>query len=718
MTLKSNPRYMQNRELSWLRFDHRVLEEASCPTIPLLERLNFVNIFTTNLDEFFMVRVGSLTDYMTYAPDYLDNKTGMTAEDQLDAIFQACAPLYEERDRAYADVMHQLKKNGLAALQMEELNRDEQKEVERYFKSSILPVLSPQIIDPRHPFPHLNNKQLTVAATLEQKDHRLLGLIPLPSMIQRLFFLSGEERRFLLAEDIIRFYAEKVFRIYKVSHAAVICVTRNADLDTDAGFDEDLDYRQYMSNMLKKRRRLTPVRLEVQGALAEESMKFLCQKLKLTPPQVFYSQTPLDLSFWSQLPKVLSPAQRQELVRPPFVPQSSPAFSGRGSITEQLQNQGDVLLSFPFESMQPFLQLIRESAFDPDVISIKITLYRIARQSKLAESLISAAENGKEVTVLMELRARFDEQNNIEWANRLEEAGCRVIYGMDGYKVHSKICLITRREQGQVRYITQIGTGNYNEKTAKLYTDYSYMTRDPVIGADAAAFFANMGLGNLEGIYQKLWVAPVSFKSNILAGIDEQIRLCRQGLPGRLTFKCNSVTDKDIIQKLREASQAGVQIRMLVRGICCLLPGVPGETENIHIRSLVGQFLEHSRVYCFGEGENCRLYISSGDIMTRNTERRVEIACPILPEHLRRQILSMLDTMFRDDEKARILQPDGTYALPPQGETPLCAQEHFISHLPRFAPPRSQSLRCGEDDQKPHKGIFGLGSVLFRRKTK
>ena len=424
MTLKSNPRYMQNRELSWLRFNHRVLEEASCPTIPLLERLNFVNIFTTNLDEFFMVRVGSLTDYMAYAPDYVDNKTGMTAEDQLDAIFQACAPLYQERDRTYADVMHQLKKNGLTALQMEELNRDEQNEVERYFKSSILPVLSPQIIDPRHPFPHLNNKQLTVAATLEQKDHRLLGLIPLPSMIQRLFFLSGEERRFLLAEDIIRFYAEQVFQIYKVSHAAVICVTRNADLDTDAGFDEDLDYRQYMSNMLKKRRRLTPVRLEVQGALAEESIKFLCQKLKLTPPQVFYSQTPLDLSFWSQLPKVLSPAQRQELVRPPFVPQNSPAFSGRGSITEQLQSQGDVLLSFPFESMQPFLQLIRESAFDPDVISIKITLYRIARQSKLAEYLISAAENGKEVTVLMELRARFDEQNNIEWADQLEEAGC------------------------------------------------------------------------------------------------------------------------------------------------------------------------------------------------------------------------------------------------------------------------------------------------------
>ena len=718
MTLKSNCSYMQNRELSWLRFNHRVLEEASCPTIPLLERLNFVNIFTTNLDEFFMVRVGSLTDYMAYAPDYVDNKTGMTAEDQLDAIFQACAPLYKERDRTYAAVMGQLEKNGLTALRMEELSREEQKDVEKYFNASILPVLSPQIIDPRHPFPHLNNKQLTVAATLEQKDHRLLGLIPLPPMIQRLYFLPGEERRFLLAEDIIRFYAEKVFQIYKVSHAAVICVTRNADLDTDAGFDEDLDYRQYMSNMLKKRRRLTPVRLEVQGALAEESMKFLCQKLKLTPPQVFYSQTPLDLSFWSQLPKVLSPAQRQELVRPPFVPQNSPAFSGRGSITEQLQNQGDVLLSFPFESMQPFLQLIRESAFDPDVISIKITLYRIARQSKLAEYLISAAENGKEVTVLMELRARFDEQNNIEWANQLEEAGCRVIYGMDGFKVHSKICLITRREQGQVRYITQIGTGNYNEKTAKLYTDYSYLTRDPVIGADAAAFFANMGLGNLEGIYQKLWVAPVSFKSNILAGIDEQIRLCQQGLPGSLTFKCNSVTDKDIIQKLREASQAGVHIRMLVRGICCLLPGVPGETENIHIRSLVGQFLEHSRVYCFGEGENCRLYISSGDIMTRNTERRVEIACPILPEHLRRQILSMLDTMFRDDEKARILQPDGTYALPPQGETPLCAQEHFISHLPRFAPPKSQSLRCGEDDQKPHKGIFGLGSVLFRRKTK
>lgn len=699
-----NPGYMQNRELSWLRFNQRVLDEADCPDIPLLERLNFVNIFTTNLDEFFMVRVGSLSDYMAYAPDYTDNKTGMTAAEQLSRIFQAAAPMYEARDKAYDNLMNLLRQHGVSHLRMADLDKEDRQVAERHFKTSILPVLSPQIIDPRHPFPHLNNKQLNIAAALEHNGHKMLGLIPLPPLTSRVVFLPGEGIRFLLAEDIICFYAEKIFQIYKVTDTAVICVTRNADLDTDAGFfDEDLDYRQYMSNMLKKRRRLTPVRLEIQGRLNNASVEFLRSKLKIGAAQVFTSQAPLELGFGGLLEQRLSAAQRQGLVRPSFVPANSPAFHDRGSVTAQLEAQGDVLLSFPYESMQPFLQLIRESAFDERVISIKITLYRIARQSKLAEYLIDAAENGKEVTVLMELRARFDEQNNIEWAKQLEEAGCRVIYGMDGFKVHSKICLITRNEGGQIHYITQIGTGNYNEKTAKLYTDYSYMTTDPIVGADAAAFFNNLCLGNLEGDYEKLWVAPSGFKSNIINGIDEQIRLASQGAGGYLTIKCNSVTDKDIIEKLREASQAGVQIRMIVRGICCLIPGLPGETENIHIISVVGRFLEHSRVYCFGQGENCKLYISSGDIMTRNTERRVEIGCPILPSHLRRQILAMLETMFQDNIKARVLGQDGTYSLPEQQGEPMNCQEHFISHLPRFQPPQPPKTAA-----EPKLSLFGL----------
>lgn len=703
--------YMQNRELSWLRFNQRVLDEADCPDIPLLERLNFVNIFTTNLDEFFMVRVGSLTDYMAFAPDYTDNKTGMTAAEQLSRIFQAAAPMYEARDRAYDNLMSLLRQHGVSHLRMADLDKEDRQTAERYFKTAVLPVLSPQIIDPRHPFPHLNNKQLTIAASLEHNGRKLLGLIPLPPLTDRVVFLPGEGVRFLLAEDIICAYADKIFQIYKVTDTAVICVTRNADLDTDAGFfDEDLDYRQYMSNMLKKRRRLTPVRLEIQGRLSGSSVDFLRSKLKIGAAQVFSSQAPLELGFSGLLEQRLSAAQRQGLVRPSFVPQNSPAFQEGISVTNQLEAQGDVLLSFPYESMQPFLQLIRESAFDERVISIKITLYRIARQSKLAEYLIDAAENGKEVTVLMELRARFDEQNNIEWAQQLEEAGCRVIYGMDGFKVHSKICLITRNENGQIHYITQIGTGNYNEKTAKLYTDYSYMTTDPMIGADAAAFFNNLCMGNLKGDYEKLWVAPSAFKSKIIAGIDEQIRLASQGAGGFLTVKCNSVTDKDIIEKLREASQAGVQIRMIVRGICCMLPGVADQTEHIHIRSVVGRFLEHSRVYCFGQGENCKLYISSGDLMTRNTERRVEIGCPILPPHLRRQILSMLEVMFEDTVKARVLGPDGAYSLPPQQEESLNSQERFITQLPRFQPPQAPKTAA-----EPKISLF---SSLWRKGRK
>lgn len=716
MSIKSDCVYMQNRELSWLRFNERVLQEAACTTIPLLERLNFVNIFTTNLDEFYMVRVGSLTDYVDYAPDYCDNKTGMTAEEQLQEIFKATAPLYKARDEAYATIMELLRRSGICRLHVDELSKEERKEVEHHFKTAILPVLSPQIIDPRHPFPHLNNKQLNIAVTLAHDGASMLGLIPLPALVERVHFLPGEPegvRRFVLAEDIIRAYAEKVFEIYKVLHSAVICVTRNADLNTDDGFfDEDLDYRQYMSKMLKKRRRLTPVRLEVQGELPEGTMDFLCGKLKLRRKQVFFSRTPLDLAFTGELTRHLSPEQKQELTRPPFMPKNSPDFSGRGTITQQLEAQGDVLLTYPYESMQPLLQLIRESAFDDHVISIKITLYRIARQSKLAEYLITAAENGKEVTVLMELRARFDEQNNIEWAQQLEEAGCRVIYGMDGFKVHSKICLITRREQGAVRYITQIGTGNYNEKTAKLYTDYSYLTTDPIIGADAATFFTNLCLGNLEGSYQKLWVAPASFKSNIMAGIDEQIRRAQQGLGGAILFKCNSVTDKDIIERLRDASCAGVKVRMIVRGICCLLPGVEMQTENIEIISVVGRFLEHSRVYCFGEGENCRLYISSGDIMTRNTERRVEIACPILPAHLRRQILAMMDTLFADNVKARTLSPEGLYICreAPEGTPLLDAQDSFVQHLPHFDPPAPPAAQGG----KPRM-FSSLRSILKKK---
>lgn len=672
-------RYMQNRELSWLKFNERVLEEANCPNTPLMNRYEFLSIFTSNLDEFFMVRVGSLTDCMNFAPEYTDNKTGMNAKEELEAIHKAVRPLYKKRDESYRALTKELAEYGIVHLHFNDLSKQEIKRMDQYFFHSVLPLLSPQIIDPRHPFPHIGNKQINIAVTLKRGDKQLFGIIPLPSSIGRLFYPDADGARFLLAEDILLHYAETVFDMYTVLDKAIICVTRNADIDTDAGdIDEDIDYRQHMKQILKERLRLAPVRLEMKGELQGETMRFLSEKLHLKSHQIFTSKAPLDLSYCFSLEKRLSGKDRDVLLRAPHQPQPSPFINAKESVLQQACRR-DILLSYPYESMQPFLNLIKDASVHPEVLSIKITLYRISSHSKLAQYLIEAVENGKDVTVLMELRARFDEQNNIEWAQRLEEAGCHIIYGTDNFKVHSKICLLTVRHHDEIRHITQIGTGNYNEKTAKLYTDLSFITADPEIGKDAQEFFLNMSMGNLKGKYNQLWVAPSDFKERILHLIDVEIEKAQSGRPSGIIMKCNSFTDRDIIQRLAKASKAGVSIQLLVRGICCLLPGVPGETENISVISIVGRFLEHSRIYCFGAREEIEVYISSGDMMTRNTEKRVEIACPILNGQLKKRILSMLDIMFVDNVKAREMHPDGSYTCrKPGNEHPVNAQEIFV----------------------------------------
>ena len=655
---------MQNRELSWLKFNERVLEESTYGPNPLLERLKFVAIFCSNLDEFYMVRVGSLTDYVLFAPEYFDNKTGMTAHEQLDAIYQQTSSLNAIKDRYFLSLMNELRENGLHHLKIDELETKELKNLEKHFTRYILPLLSPQIIDSRYPFPHIDNKRLHIAVSIENKSKLIFGLIPMPAALDRIHYLDSGYQRFVLMEDIICHFSHLVFKPYNVLEKTVLAVTRNADTSIEEinAVDEDIEYSQLMQKLLKKRLRLSPVRLEIQYEVKDSFKSFFLEKLNLEARHLFLSVAPLDLSYCYSLEDKARQNGSRNLVRPPHVPTETYTQAQRVHLMRSIQRK-DMLLSYPYENISTFFELLRQAAEDPSVMSIKITLYRLDFQSKLAETLMRAAENGKEVIAAIELRARFDEENNIAWAKRLYEAGCRVIYGPAEHKMHSKICLITKRDYGRVHYITQIGTGNYNEKTAKLYTDLTLVTANQEIGEDAAKFFNNLMLSNLDGDYSHLWVAPNRFKEEIIRCIDDEQKKALRGRDGRIFIKCNSMTDREIIVKLIEASQSGVKITMIVRGICCLIPQIPGYTENISIISIVGTFLEHSRIFSFGEGAERKLYISSADLMTRNTERRVEIACPVLDPDIKQRILDMIEIMLADNTKAWDQLADGSYVL-------------------------------------------------------
>lgn len=666
--------YTQNRELSWLKFNDRVLEEAKDPTVPLLERMKFVSIFTSNLDEFFMIRVGSLFDMEQSGLKKADSRSGMTPKEQLDAIFDAVAPLYKKRDKIYEDIKHELAHYGICGLAMKELEAQEKKYVKKYFKDQLLPVLSPQIVDANHPFPHLLSDELYVIANLKKDNKTKLGIIPVPNFVADVIYLPGHDIRYIRMERVLMEFMEHVFDKYEVTDKSCICVTRNADVSPeDEGLEINDDFRRVMVKTLHKRRRLAAVRLQTSEMLPKEMEKDLCEKLHITSKQIYRTKAPMKLGFIFGLMERIPDSMKRILLDEPFVPQPS-RYLAEGSVMRQVKNR-DVLLSYPYESMEPFLKLIKEAAFDPNVMTIKITIYRLAKKARLVEYLCAAAENGKEVTVLIELRARFDEQNNIDWSERLEEAGCRIIYGFEEYKVHSKICLITYRSKNEVKYITQIGTGNYNEKTAMLYTDVSLITGDERIGKDAAEFFKNMSIANLNGEYEHLLVAPTSLKKKVLELMDEEIR---KGSEGRIIMKMNSVTDTDFICKLSEASKAGVKIDMIVRGICCIRPGVEGYTDNLNVISIVGRFLEHARIFSFGTGVEQKIYIGSADMMTRNTEKRVEVACPVYDKQLKKQLTQMLKVMLADNQKARVLQPDGTYKKKEERTNKICAQEYFM----------------------------------------
>lgn len=677
--------YTQNRELSWLQFNTRVLEEAEDEAVPLLERMKFLEIFSSNLDEFFMIRVGSLTDLAHLEKKSVDSKSGWTPAEQLEQIYRAVRPLYERRDRAHEALDRLLRQEGICRLRFEELENGELKAVKQFFKNMVEPVLSPQIVDAHHPFPHLEGKVVHIAARLKVGKGEMLGLIPIPASLPALVPLPGKPERTVPIEEVLLHFADSVFGMYEMLEKVCFCITRNADVDPrDEAFDVEEDFRKKMEKVLRQRRRLGVVRVEVSVPLSQPMELWFRERFDVKPIQIFISRTPLRLDYAFSLGEVLPEEHRARLSDPAFQPQSPSMLDpGRPLIPQVLQR--DVLLSYPFESMEPFLALLREAAGDPAVVSIRITIYRLARRAKLVEYLCAAAENGKDVTVLIELRARFDEQNNIDWSERLEEAGCKLIYGFEDFKVHAKICLITRRGKGGLQHITQVGTGNYNEKTARQYTDAALLTANPVIGADAAAFFQNMALGNLEGRYSALLVAPHSFKNEILRLIGEQ---AARGTEGYILLKFNSLTDADVIRALSNASCAGAAVELIIRGICCLRPGIRYRTEHIAVTSVVGRFLEHSRIFCFGRGASEKLYIGSADLMTRNTERRVEVACPVWDEAVRNRLHEILDAMLSDTQKSRRLLGDGSYVR--KEGAAMCAQEFLMEQAVRRA--REQAL--------------------------
>lgn len=686
-------KYTQNRELSWLKFNQRVLEEAQDPDVPLLERMKFVAIFTSNLDEFFMIRVGSLYDMASLKEMELDRRSKMTPKEQLERIYEAVEPLYKERDKTYSEIKKRLSPYGICGLSFKELQDPEKKYVKKYFKEQILPVLSPQIVDRNHPFPHLLNKEIYVIASLKRGNQKLFGLVPVPTYLSEILLLPGHDIRYIRMEKILMEYLEIIFDKYEVSDKNYICVTRNGDVSPDdEALDINEDFRNLMKKTLSKRRKMAVVRLETANPLTENMERYFCDRFCITPKQIFRTKMPMKLSYIFSVAEKVPEHMRRTLIYEPFVPQKSAMVDEETSMIRQIRKK-DILLSYPYESMEPFLKLLKEASTDPSVVTIKITIYRLSKKARLVEYLCAAAENGKEVTVLIELRARFDEQNNIDWSERLEDAGCRVIYGFENYKVHSKICLITCKTRNGYQYITQIGTGNYNEKTAAMYTDVCLMTADREIGQDGAAFFQNMCMGNLGGSYRHLLVSPYSLKKKVLELIEEETR---KGENGRIIMKMNSVTDVDFIEQISRASRAGVEVDLLVRGICCIRPGVEGYTDHVRVTSIVGRFLEHPRIFSFGRGSAQKLYIGSADMMTRNTEKRVEVACPVYDEDLRARLNHMLQVMLEDNVKARVLDAAGTYLKKGQGEPFVDVQEVFMQEAVQAAAvkkPAKRSIR-------------------------
>ncbi len=710
------PGIFVNRELSWLEFNRRVLSESLNPKIPLMERLKFLSIYFSNLDEFFMVRVGSLHDQSIVEPNKLDDKTGLNAAGQIDAILKKVAEINPIAERAWESIKQQMRAQDIDLMDTQHLNKLDEQIVQKYFAENIRPLLSPQIIDRQHPFPFLKNKEQFVLTVLENKekekdkdkskdksqtkgDSLQLGIVPFSHLPPYFIFTLNQRCRVLFTADIILYCAQKLYGKQKVVEKHIMRVTRNADISVDEGlYDFDIDFRGVMEEMLKKRRRLDVVRLQFSSMPGERVVNFLCKKFKVTPACFLVQSIPLDFSFGFALPSALDPHKEEKSwfyhEAKPFVPVDFAKGDAGGAIN-YLQNH-DMLLSFPFHSTKPFVDLLYEAGDDPSVVSIKISLYRLANHSKIASALAHAAEKGKEVLCVLELRARFDEQNNIDYATMLEEAGCTVIYGLSDYKIHAKLCLITRKVHNQIQYITQVGTGNYNEKTSELYTDLSFISTDPKMGEDATRVFQALCVGEVVESTERLWVAPNCFESNVLRYIQEQIDLARSGGEGYVFIKVNSLNDMEIMEKLIEASQAGVKVEMVIRGICCLCPGIPGYTDNIRIKSIVGRYLEHSRIFIFGTGEQQRIFMGSGDLLNRNTRRRVEVFAEVRDGDPRREILHLVDAIRMDNQNSWEMLSDGSYVKDNSDHAEPLDSHTYLHHYfekPFELPPAKLSLK-------------------------
>lgn len=696
--------YTQNRELSWLRFNQRVLEEAGDPAVPPLERLKFVSIFSSNLDEFFMVRVGSLFDISTVSPKEIDNKTGMTSAEQLKKIYNTVPGLIKLKKQLYFAVMSELAQYGIYDLPFSDLNAFEQKRINLYFKSNILPIISPIIVGSHHPVPHLNNKSLYIAARLKDKKGKsAIGIVPIPEKLPPYVMLPESNYRFIRTENIVLQWAPTLFGAYRAEEACLLSVTRNADIsfDEEKFEDNENDFRTNVLKLLKKRDSLSVVRLEIGNPVSDSFLSALAELVRVEKHQIYLDFCPLNMKYVFKLCGDLPAEKAGALLFRPYLSRWPEDIDRSYGMIEQIQKR-DKLLFFPFDSVEPFLKLLNEAAERADVLAIKITIYQLASSSKIAHILCRAAENGKQVIVLMELRARFDEANNIEWSKMLEESGCQVVYGIEDYKCHSKICQITLRNKGSLSYITQIGTGNYNEKTNAMYTDLSLMTASETIGRDATVFFQDMLINNLDGEYEQLLVAPNGIKSTICQRIDEKISM---GSEGYICIKANSITEREVIDKLMEASRAGVEIQLIIRGICCILPGVPTYTEQIRVTSIVGRYLEHARIYCFGRGDRAKLYLSSADLMTRNLNRRVEIACPVYDQELKEQLKWILSVQLQDNKKASFMMSDGVYARKQgQRSAEIDSQEQFM----KLSPHKQLSF-------VPEKKSFTASAKLFFR---
>lgn len=672
--------YMMNRELSWLKFNERVLNEAGNPRVPLAERLTFASIYQSNLDEFYMVRVGTLMDQMHVAEEVRENKTNMTSEEQVKAILEATKELDLKKERIYEQLMGELEPKGIRLINFNKLSDEEGELLETYFDHEVAPYLYANVVGKQQPFPFLRNKDIYAVAMLENKNgKKRTAIIPCSNNVfKRLIEIPTRPGTFMLSEEIILHFLPKLFPKYSIIEKSLLRITRNADIDTETIYDEDLDYRDAMENLIKKRKRMNPVRMELSRTLNKKLVAEICQYINVEKSHVFLSRVPLDMSFVFVIQNYLRNKNSEELFYQKRSPRMTPQLNDKESLMSQVEKK-DVLLSYPFENIKTFTNLLHEAARDESVVSIKMTLYRLADRSQIVDAMVEAAENGKQVVVLVELRARFDEENNIEYSRKLEEAGCMVLYGLSGYKVHSKLCLITRKTEEGLSYITQIGTGNYNEKTSKLYTDLSLITANPEIGTEAAAVFSSLLQGETVESVKELLVAPKCLQNKILQMLDDEIAYAQKGEEAYVGIKINSLTDKVIIEKMVEASQAGVKIEMIVRGICCLIPGIKGYTENITVISIVGRFLEHSRIYRFGTKEREKVYIASADYMTRNTVRRVEVAVPVYDASLREKLDWMFDTMMKDDEKGKRLTESGIYEDRELTDIKLDSQELFYA---------------------------------------